>query len=82
MHRISQLLSHLYNLCAGHYQLYGELKQFSPIVLICVETKWPGSVFAMAVLGCRSLVLANNNNDNAHVQNRDLYLYSHTRLQL
>ena len=33
------------------------LKQFGPLVLICVETNWPGSSFAMAVLGCRSLVL-------------------------
>ena len=27
------------------------------MVLIWVETQWPGSGFAMAVLGCRSLVL-------------------------
>ena len=33
------------------------LKQFDPLVLICVETKLPGSRFAMAVLGCRSLVI-------------------------
>ena len=36
------------------------LKQFVPLVLICVETNWPGSWFAMAILGCRSLVLINN----------------------
>ena len=29
------------------------LKQFSPIVLICTETKWPCSGFAMAVLDYR-----------------------------
>ena len=28
-----------------------------PVVLIFVETNWPGSWFVMAVLGCRSLVL-------------------------
>ena len=33
------------------------LKQFGPLVLNCVETNWPGSWFAMVVLGCRSLVL-------------------------
>ena len=27
------------------------LKQFGTLVLICVETNWPGSWFAMAVLG-------------------------------
>ena len=27
------------------------------MVLICEETNWPGSLFTMAVLGCRSLVL-------------------------
>ena len=26
-------------------------------ILICIETKWPGSWFIMAILGCRSLVL-------------------------
>ena len=36
------------------------LKQFGPLLLICVETNWPGSSFAMAILGCRSLVLVNN----------------------
>ena len=30
---------------------------YMPVVLICVETIWLGSLFAMAVLGCRSLVL-------------------------
>ena len=35
------------------------LKQFGLLVLICVETNWPGGWFAMAVLGCRSLVLVN-----------------------
>ena len=34
------------------------LKQISPLVLICVETNWVGSLFAMSVLGCRD----NNNN--------------------
>ena len=36
------------------------LKQFYTVVymvLICVETNWSRSWFAMAVLGCRSLVL-------------------------
>ena len=33
------------------------LKQFGPLVPICVETNWPGSWFAIAVLGCRSLAL-------------------------
>ena len=33
------------------------LKQFGHLVLIRVETNWPGSSFAMAILGCRSLVL-------------------------
>ena len=33
-----------------------DLKQFGPLVLICVENNWPGSWFAMAILGCRSLV--------------------------
>ena len=42
---------YLYNLCTGYYQCYDELK--TTIVLICVETKWPGSLFTMAVLGCR-----------------------------
>ena len=36
------------------------LEQFGPVVLICVETNWPGSRFTMTVLGCRSLVLVNN----------------------
>ena len=36
------------------------LKQFGPLVLICVETNWTGSRFTMAVLGCRSLVLVMN----------------------
>ena len=39
------------------------LKQFGPLVLICLETNWPGSWFAMAVLGCRSHVLIANNNN-------------------
>ena len=30
---------------------------YTPMVLICVETKWPGDWFERAVLGCRSLVL-------------------------
>ena len=33
------------------------IKWFSCIVLIWVETQWSGSWFAMAVLGCRSLLL-------------------------
>ena len=33
------------------------LKQFGLVVLICVETNWPGSRFARAVLGCRSPLL-------------------------
>ena len=33
------------------------LKQFDPLVLIGIEINWPGSWFAMAILGCRSLVL-------------------------
>ena len=33
------------------------LKQFGLVVLICLETNWPGSSFARAVLGCRSLLL-------------------------
>ena len=33
--------TYLYNLCAGHY--YDEFKTICPIVLIGVETKWPGS---------------------------------------
>ena len=54
MYRIKQSLSYLYNLVhAGHYQCYCEFKQFNPIVLICVETNWPCSGFAMVVLGCR-----------------------------
>ena len=36
------------------------LKQFGLVVLICVETNWPGSRFARAVLGCRSPLLVNN----------------------
>ena len=36
------------------------VKNLSPIVLICIETKWPGSWFAMAVLGFRLLVLDKN----------------------
>ena len=36
------------------------IKQFSLIILIWVETQWPGSWFAMAVLDGRSLVLDNN----------------------
>ena len=39
------------------------LKQFGPLVLICLVTNWPSSWFAMAVLGCRSLVLIANNNN-------------------
>ena len=34
------------------------LKQFSPIILICVETKWPGSWFAVVVLGFVCYLLA------------------------
>ena len=30
------------------------------MVLVCVEADWSGSWFEMAVLGCRSLVLVNN----------------------
>ena len=33
------------------------LKPFGPLVLIYVETNWPGSCFTMAILKCRSLVL-------------------------
>ena len=33
------------------------LKQFGPLIVICVEINWPGSWFAMAVLGCRSPML-------------------------
>ena len=33
------------------------LNQFGHLVLICVETNWPGNLFAMAVLGCGSLLL-------------------------
>ena len=33
------------------------LKQFGALVLICVGTNWPSSCFAMAVVGCRLLVL-------------------------
>ena len=33
------------------------------MVLMCVETNWPGSLFAVAVLGCRSLVLLICNDD-------------------
>ena len=40
-----------------HYQCYDEFKAIGPLLLICVETNWAGSWFAMAVLGCRSLVL-------------------------
>ena len=58
MYRDSQSLSYLYNLCAGHYQLYDEFKTIYPYS--CVETKWPGSRFTMPVLGCRSLALVNN----------------------
>ena len=47
---VTQLI-YLYNVCAGHYQCFDELKQCVPLLLICVETKWPGSWFAMAVLG-------------------------------
>ena len=35
------------------------LKQFGPLVLICVETNWPGSWFAIAVLCCSNLLLYN-----------------------
>ena len=35
------------------------LKQFGPLVLICVETNWPGSWLAMAVHGCRLIVINN-----------------------
>ena len=28
------------------------LKQFGPLVVMCVESSWPGSWFAMAVLDC------------------------------
>ena len=38
------------------------LKQCGLLVLISVATNWPGSGFAMAVLGCRSLVLVIINN--------------------
>ena len=57
-----QTQSHLYNLCVGTITTMMNLKQFSCIFIICFETKWPGSWFAMAVLGCRSLMLASNNN--------------------
>ena len=51
------------NLCAGYCQSYGEFKNnVITMVLICKETNWPGSWFAMAVLGCWSLVLVANNN--------------------
>ena len=42
--------SHLYNLCVGTINnAMMNLKQFSPIFLICVETKWPITCFATAV---------------------------------
>ena len=31
--------------------------KFAPMVLVCVETKWLGNRFEMAILGCKSLVL-------------------------
>ena len=46
-----------YYVSAGHYQCYDKLKAIYPLVLICVQTNCPGSWFATAVLGCRSLLL-------------------------
>ena len=34
---------------------------YMPLILICVETNWPGGWFKIAVLDCRSLVLLINN---------------------
>ena len=34
------------------------MQPYHPVVLIYVQTNLPGSKFTMAVLGCRSLVLA------------------------
>ena len=31
------------------------------MALTCIETNWPGSLFAMAVLGCRVTRASNNN---------------------
>ena len=49
------------------------LKQFGLVVLICVETNWPGSRFARAILGCRSLLLVNNINiKQKHTSNNSI----------
>ena len=50
MYRIRESLSYLYNISIC--QCYGEF-----IILICVETNWPGSWFEMVVLDCRSFML-------------------------
>ena len=57
MYRIRQSLFYLYDVSAGIINVMMNLNQFGHLVLICVETSRPGSWFAMAVLGCRSLVL-------------------------
>ena len=45
-----------YNVSAGHYQCYDKLKAIWPSSSnLCNLTNWPGSWFATAVLGCRSL---------------------------
>ena len=33
------------------------LNNYTSMILICVETNWPGSWFEMVVLGCRSFML-------------------------
>ena len=48
-------LCYLYNQYHEDFQCYDGI--YMPIVLICVETNWSGSCYAMAVLGCRSIVL-------------------------
>ena len=41
MHRISQSLSYLHNFVLDTINSMMNLKQFCPIILICVEIKWP-----------------------------------------
>ena len=64
-----QTQSHLYNLCVGTITTMMNLKLFSHIFIIFCETRWPGSWFAMAVLGCRSLMLASNDNVKNYIVN-------------
>ena len=56
--QLAELHSSLYTMFVlGIINAMMNLKQFDLLGIISIETNWPGSWFAMAVLECRSLVL-------------------------